>query len=336
MSVPIDSYFWQRPLWPELAGFYFNAVQGSSSEWGTSPWHYYFSSALPRALLNPLSVPLIVLAATYPGTKQQTRSLVTPSLLYVAIYSLQPHKETRFMFYVIPALTAAAAQGANVVFSRRTKSTSYAAASALLCLSVLASLAASGAMLGLSSLNYPGGEALAHLYELTWTTDAPDTTVWVYADVLTCMTGQTLFGQNKAGVAAPTLGSVLAKSVLADRDPSSITNYPLYMFDRTEKKVELGYPTFWELQDYALMEDPAIALGKWDILGATHGFAGIEVLRPGQAPQAVEHKPIGSAERVFQFRDVARRYTGGWWVGPRMMPKIYIMKQKPLVVHKPL
>ncbi len=31
ISVPVDSYFWQRPLWPELWGFYYNAVLGSSS-----------------------------------------------------------------------------------------------------------------------------------------------------------------------------------------------------------------------------------------------------------------------------------------------------------------
>ncbi|EJT76422.1 alpha-1,6-mannosyltransferase subunit [Gaeumannomyces tritici R3-111a-1] len=39
VSVPLDSYFWQRPLWPELWGFYYNAVLGSSSNWGVSPWH---------------------------------------------------------------------------------------------------------------------------------------------------------------------------------------------------------------------------------------------------------------------------------------------------------
>jgi alpha-1,6-mannosyltransferase len=54
LSVPIDSYFWQRPMWPELAGFYYNAVQGKSSDWGVSPWHYYFTSALPR-LLHPVA-----------------------------------------------------------------------------------------------------------------------------------------------------------------------------------------------------------------------------------------------------------------------------------------
>ncbi|KAJ2967540.1 hypothetical protein NUW58_g10424 [Xylaria curta] len=50
VSVPIDSYFWQKPLWPELWGFYYNAVLGSSSDWGVSPWHWYFTSALPKIL----------------------------------------------------------------------------------------------------------------------------------------------------------------------------------------------------------------------------------------------------------------------------------------------
>ncbi len=60
ISVPVDSYFWQKPLWPELWGFYYNAILGSSSNWGVSPWHYYFTSALPRLLLNPL-VPLVLI-----------------------------------------------------------------------------------------------------------------------------------------------------------------------------------------------------------------------------------------------------------------------------------
>ena len=54
VSVPIDSLFWQRLIWPELAGFYYNAIQGKSADWGTSPFTYYFANSLPRLLLNPL------------------------------------------------------------------------------------------------------------------------------------------------------------------------------------------------------------------------------------------------------------------------------------------
>src|SRR6266536_4595277 len=54
ISVPIDSFFWQKPIWPELAGFYYNAILGKSAEWGVSPYPHYFSTLLPRLLLNPL------------------------------------------------------------------------------------------------------------------------------------------------------------------------------------------------------------------------------------------------------------------------------------------
>ncbi|KAI4154572.1 MAG: hypothetical protein LQ340_001581 [Diploschistes diacapsis] len=33
-SIPLDSYLWQRPLWPELESFLFNVYQGQSSNWG--------------------------------------------------------------------------------------------------------------------------------------------------------------------------------------------------------------------------------------------------------------------------------------------------------------
>jgi alpha-1,6-mannosyltransferase len=37
LTLAVDSYFWTgftRPLWPELAGIYFNVLQGNSSNWG--------------------------------------------------------------------------------------------------------------------------------------------------------------------------------------------------------------------------------------------------------------------------------------------------------------
>ena len=54
-TISVDSLLWQKfPLWPEFVGFYYNTVLGKASEWGTSPLHFYFLSALPRLLLNPM------------------------------------------------------------------------------------------------------------------------------------------------------------------------------------------------------------------------------------------------------------------------------------------
>ncbi|PNP43747.1 hypothetical protein TGAMA5MH_04028 [Trichoderma gamsii] len=320
LSIPIDSYFWQKPLWPELAGFYYNAVLGSSSNWGVSPWHYYFTSALPRLLLNPLCFPLIGLALYQPGTSRRVQDLVIPPIVFIAVYSIQPHKETRFIFYTVPSLTAAAAVGASFISSRRSKSLLYSLATAILSLSILAAFAASTVMLLLSSLNYPGGDALSQLYAITSNDTSPSPPrLLVHADVLTCMTGLTLFGQNPHGL--PPM--------------SSTSSSPTLLFDKTESSEELHRQDFWSQFDYVLMEDPSLVLGTWDTIGQIHSYDGIEIFRPGQIAKAAETLHVegvkdgilGQGATIATVRDFLRKLTGGWWIGPRMSPRIHIMKQ---------
>ncbi|KAF4470047.1 ECM39 involved in cell wall biogenesis and architecture [Fusarium albosuccineum] len=323
LSVPLDSYFWQKPLWPELWGFYFNAVLGSSSEWGVSPWHYYFTSALPKLLLNPLAPVLIISALVQPGTARAAQALLIPNILFVAIYSLQPHKEARFIFYVIPSLTAAAALGANFITSRASsKSVVYGATSLLLVLSTLAAFAAGLVMLLLSSLNYPGGDALEQLYSIA--RDDPSPIVDVHADVLTCMTGLTLFGQNPS-----------AYPIAYPLTPDPKATVPAFRFDKTEKSQELLWPRFWERFDYAIAEDPSKVLGDWHVVGVVTGYDGIEILKPGspgtqdasEEGSAGKEQVLGLGARIAAIRDFVRAYTGGWWAGPRMSPRIRILRR---------
>ncbi|EGX90507.1 alpha-1,6-mannosyltransferase subunit (Ecm39), putative [Cordyceps militaris CM01] len=236
LTVPIDSYFWQRvPLWPELAGFYYNAVLGASSDWGTSPWHYYFSAA----------------------------------------------------------------------------------------------------MLLLSSLNYPGGDAVAELFRLAPASATTlGETVAVHADVLTCMTGLTLFGQNPHGLP------------LAHGAPSPLppgVARPLLLFDKTEDEAALARADFWTRFDYVLVEDPGkVAGGQWRTIGVVQGYDGVEVLRPGATaggdddsddveanPQVASLRPpvLGRGLVVRNLRNLVRSITGGWYAGPRMAPRIHIMQQ---------
>jgi alpha-1,6-mannosyltransferase len=338
LSVPVDSYFWQRgPLWPELAGFHYNVVRGSASAWGTSPWHYYFSSALPRLLLNPFALPLAACALWWPATSRPATDLVASPLLFVAVYSLQPHKEARFVFYAVPALAAAAALGADYIYTRRAKSLLYRLVAAALPLSILVSLAASLAMLLVSSLNYPGGDAVAQLFQLTHhhhqASAPPHDTLSVHADVLTCMTGLTLFGQNPHGLPLAH-GAPLPPFVAAP---------PLLLFDKTEDEAVMARPDFWTRFDYVLAEDPGqITSGQWRTVGVVQGYDGIELLRPG-APAAgdaddidVEANPevaslqpplLGRGLAVRNVRRFVRSLTGGWYAGPRMAPRIHIMQQ---------
>ncbi|KAI8628025.1 Alg9-like mannosyltransferase family-domain-containing protein [Xylariaceae sp. FL1651] len=317
VSVPVDSYFWQKPLWPELWGFYYNAVLGSSSEWGVSPWHYYFTSALPKILMNPLSsIMLIPFAIWNSGTARQARALVVPNLLFVAIYSIQPHKETRFIFYIAPPLTAAAALGASYIISRRTKSFLFATASHVIVGSILVSFAISTAMLIISSLNYPGGEALSKLKNLVALSPSPDIqTASVHTDVLSCMTGVTLFGQN---------------SYWPNDQPYSDETI-LFTFDKTEDESTLRNPLFWEKFDYILAEDPSKPAGPWETVGVIEGFAGIEILKPGSTTQgdveSGQDKVFGRGATVRKIRDLVRGFTGGWWIGPRMEPRVHILRK---------
>ena len=349
ISVPIDSYFWQKPLWPELWGFYYNAILGSSSNWGVSPWHYYFTSALPRLLVNPL-VPLLLipLALSQPATSRPARHLVYPSLLFTAIYSLQPHKEARFIFYVVPPLTAAAALGANFLFARRTKSPLLALAALALAASVALSFAASTAMLLLSALNYPGGEALAHLHTLlsppssSSSSSSPPSSavVPVHADVLACMTGITLFGAATAGAGLPAFRGAAGPvgGGGGGGHHSSSGDGATLALDRTEDPALLRDPAFWQRFDYVLSAadpPPAAAARAWDVVGVVQGYAGgVEVLRPGDDDSSSSADEggddvvvVGRGAAVARVRETVRRWTGGWWVGPRLVPRIKILRR---------
>ncbi|KAK8055116.1 dol-P-Man:Man(7)GlcNAc(2)-PP-Dol alpha-1-6-mannosyltransferase [Apiospora rasikravindrae] len=305
-SVPVDSYFWQKPIWPELWGFYYNAILGSSSEWGVSPWHWYFTSALPKIMINPLTwAALIPYALFNKSTRLPAQSLTLP--------------RSKIHILRCAPLTAAAALGANYIFARRAKSVIYAVASLVLAGSVVLSFIGSTGMLMLSSLNYPGGEALSQLGSvIDMTSPSPDVkTVTVHTDVLSCMTGVTLFGQ----LAYP------KKTLNPAADTVS------FVFDKSEKPALLQTPGFWGKFDYVMVEDPSKVKGSWETVGVVEGFAGVELLRPGAEAagysdvESENSLVLGRGALVRRVRDAVRGITGGWWIGPRMEPKIQILKR---------
>ena len=122
-TVAADSLFWGRWLWPEGEVFFYNApVAGldRSSDWGTQPLLWYFSTALPKALLGALLlVPAGLFQAQFisrndpllRGVDARLAALVGPVVLYVGLFSLLPHKEVRFVFPALPALDVAAGVG---------------------------------------------------------------------------------------------------------------------------------------------------------------------------------------------------------------------------------
>jgi alpha-1,6-mannosyltransferase len=146
LTVPLDSLLWQRLLWPEGEVFYFNTILGKSKEWGTSPWYWYFTSAIPKAmLLTLLLLPLATFRfaellvtwernlrrswndrsitannsnigmVTLPSLSNFVDTTWLPFLLpilgFVVLYSFLGHKEIRFIFPALPILNLVAALG---------------------------------------------------------------------------------------------------------------------------------------------------------------------------------------------------------------------------------
>jgi alpha-1,6-mannosyltransferase len=79
-------------------------VENKSSEWGVSPWYWYFLIALPKSVA--MSAPLIGLGVFYHDKKTfidwKLIGIILPAIAFVGLYSILPHKELRFIF---PALT---------------------------------------------------------------------------------------------------------------------------------------------------------------------------------------------------------------------------------------
>jgi alpha-1,6-mannosyltransferase len=251
LTIPLDSLLWQRPLWPEGEVFYFNTILGKSTEWGTSPWHWYFTSALPKAmLLTILLVPLAVLRileqlvsweysyrrkeqTSKPNGKEETNLPVlrtnelidttwlpylVPVFGFVFLYSFLGHKEMRFIFPAIPILNLGAAAGMSkltrLAFPLREKKDNLSRlqfswiawigfASGIFC--ILVTLCGSLTFVAVSRWNYPGGDALAELTSHIQATAPKDTasSVKVYIDVASAMSGVSLFGQRAAQAETP-------------------------------------------------------------------------------------------------------------------------------------
>ena len=379
VSVPVDSYFWQHfPTWSELSGFMYNVMDGKAADWGISPFHFYFSSSLPRLVFNPLAFYLCIpIALSIGPLRKPARDIVLPNLFFVFLYSFQPHKEWRFIVYVVPPLLAAAAAGAAWIWTRRSKLLVYRFLSLCLIASTLGSFGASFAMLAISRLNYPGAEALNRLHTIA---DGSKRTIDVHMDTLTCMTGVTHFLENPS--------------------PKDILNATVWRYDKTEDTDRLLDPAFWLKFDYALAESPERVIGKWEVVDTIDGYAGLVLLKPGEPVDGTGTRDLDSADAPLQrflkmrslyearngmdqalsgikdlgqeiisevrreglkskganvwksikgwaddFRTMdtqqqrlvagdwtykkTRRYlTGGWWVKPRMEPRIRILRRE--------
>ncbi|KAK5065019.1 hypothetical protein LTR84_000854 [Exophiala bonariae] len=122
LQVGIDTFFFHKMVvvsWQIVAYNVFGGRDRGPDIFGTEPWHYYI-----RNLLLNFNMWFILAVASGPfflfqsailrqnSTKQtflRTLTFLTPFYLWLAIFSLQPHKEERFMFPAYPFLALNAA-----------------------------------------------------------------------------------------------------------------------------------------------------------------------------------------------------------------------------------
>lgn len=205
-TILVDSYFWGRWIVPELESFVFNIVDGKSAEWGVEPWSAYFKLYFFQ-LFRPPIVLLLALPGLYTdpaddGSPRQTishparhslRILFVSSVLYVVGMSFQPHKEWRFIIYIVPVFTLLAATGLARISNLWTRFMSRLTV-LLLVISSISAIVSSLLMGYISSFNYPGADALAFANSHIMA-NFHSKPVLIHMDVASCMSGINRFGQ---------------------------------------------------------------------------------------------------------------------------------------------
>uniref|UniRef100_A0A2A4JDA9 Mannosyltransferase n=1 Tax=Heliothis virescens TaxID=7102 RepID=A0A2A4JDA9_HELVI len=161
LTVVVDSIFWRRLLWPEAEVFWYNTILNKSSDWGTSPFLWYFYSALPRGL-----GPSLILIPVGMYIDRRMIQFAAPAFVYILLYSFLPHKELRFIIYVFPLLNMASAAACSYVYVRRTKAPIFELLFWGSVFVILGNIIISLAFVLVAMTNYPGGVAITRFHKL--------------------------------------------------------------------------------------------------------------------------------------------------------------------------
>ncbi|KAL3537086.1 hypothetical protein ACH5RR_000452 [Cinchona calisaya] len=242
-TVLVDSVMWRKLLWPELEVFWFNSVLNRSSEWGTHPFHWYFTSALPRSLL--VAYPLFLLGAFL---DRRVVFYILPVLSFVTFYSKLPHKELRFIISSLPLFNLAAAVAASRIYNNRKKGFWRYLNIAMLG-SLIASLGYTTVTFVASYENYPSGYALKLLHRTGQIANS-STEIWVHVDTLSAMNGISRFCENdypwryskEEGIALEQLHKRNFTYIVNER--SSITGFKCLFSTNgfSRAKLRIGFP----------------------------------------------------------------------------------------------
>ncbi|KAM3962559.1 LOW QUALITY PROTEIN: alg12 alpha-1,6-mannosyltransferase [Aphomia sociella] len=186
LTVAVDSIFWGRFVWPEAEVFWYNTVMNKSSDWGTSPFLWYFYSALPRGL-----GPSFVLIPVGLYLERRLVPYAAPAFVYILLYSFLPHKELRFIIYVFPLLNMAAAAACSYVYIRRAKAPIYELLFWGTIVIIVGNVLMTLALTLVAMSNYPGGVAITRFHKLL----KNEPFVHVHISNLAAQTGVTRFTQ---------------------------------------------------------------------------------------------------------------------------------------------
>ncbi|KAI4339608.1 hypothetical protein MLD38_024527 [Melastoma candidum] len=188
LSTLVDSIMWKRLMWPEFEVLWFNSVLNRSSEWGTHPFHWYFTSALPRSTLA--AYPLSLLGAIL---DRRLRLYIIPVYSFILLYSKLPHKELRFIIGAVPVLNFSAAVAASRIYNNRRKPLWRLLL--LLAVGLFAVSCGCTIMTFLASYeNYPSGYALKELHQNRIVKNTEEQ--WIHIDAFSAMNGISRFCES--------------------------------------------------------------------------------------------------------------------------------------------
>ncbi|EZF34126.1 hypothetical protein H101_02342 [Trichophyton interdigitale H6] len=128
--VLVDSAFYRKFAlvpWNIVAYNVFGGSGKGPNIFGTEPWTFYFKNLLLNfnmwAVLALSSIPLLVLQALFRPHKTSAQTLfrsvtlVMPFYMWFAIFTLQPHKEERFMYPAYPFLALNASISLHIILA---------------------------------------------------------------------------------------------------------------------------------------------------------------------------------------------------------------------------
>jgi len=134
-EVCVDSFFYKKLTCVPLNIIWYNVFSGSSRGpeiYGTEPWHFYFRNLVINFsvwfILAILAFPLLIYQKRYLGLASSRLPFhravifISPLYLWLAIFTIQPHKEERFMYPVYPSLALNAALSLHIIIVKLSSS----------------------------------------------------------------------------------------------------------------------------------------------------------------------------------------------------------------------